>query len=216
MRCALIQVLLIGAAPLSASPQSVEPAFVFDKGAPETCLSGTVKPEWHREMTERLPEFASLWRDKGPQMVQAVRKITGKEFSPQSKITLTLCSTPSNSFFGVTVNMRYALRSFTSSPVPLRYKVDTAFHEMLHTFVDRATASSSPELSVHASESMCVRNHLHLLALQKAVLMEVGEIHALEQVVALDSLLPSGCYKRAWAIVNSPDVYRSLLTELGR
>jgi len=31
--------------------------------------------------------------------------------------------------------MRFALHSFTSTPVPLRYKVDTAFHESLHGFV---------------------------------------------------------------------------------
>ena len=216
MRRALIQALLIVAAPLSASQQSAEATFVFDERAPETCLTGTIKPEWHREMVDRLPEFVSMWRDNGPRMIQAVHKITGKDFKPQSKVTLTLCSTPSNSFFGLTVNMRYALRSFTSSPVPLRYKVDTVFHEMLHEFILRATPSSSSVLSVHASESVCVRNHLHLLALQKAVLMEIGEANALEQVVALDSQLPSGCYKRAWAMVNAPSVYKDVLNELAQ
>ena len=216
MHRVLLQALLIAASPLSAAQPSAEVNFSYEQSAAETCLNGTVMPEWDRELRERLPEITSLWHELGPRMVQAVAKVTGKQFTPKSKVTLTLCGTPSNSFFGITVNMRYALRSFTSSPVPMRYKVDTAFHEMLHEFVSRALPSTSSMLSAHSSEPACVRNHLHLLALQKAVLTAIGEASALEQVIAIDSLLPSGCYKRAWAIVNTPGVYQSLVAELAQ
>ena len=113
--------------------------------------------------------------------------------------------------------MRYALHSFTASPVPLRYKMDTVFHEMLHEFVGRNAPQTSAMLEAHSSESLCVRNHLHLLALQKAVLVTTGDATALEQVIAIDSSLPSGCYKRAWALVNdTASTYQSFVAELAR
>jgi hypothetical protein len=113
--------------------------------------------------------------------------------------------------------MRYALRGFTATPVPIRYKLDTAFDEALHQFVARNTPARSPVLLAHASEPFCVRNHLHLLALQKAALLVVQDSESLEQVIRVDSELPSGCYARAWALVNAaPDVYLQYVAELSR
>lgn len=179
------------------------------------CRAAAVKGEWERELRERLPEFVALWNTVGPRMVTAVSTLTGRPFSPAGSVSLTLCDVPSNSFLGPTVNMRFALRSFTPSPVPLRYKVDTAFHEMLHEFVGRHVPGNSPLLTAHASESRCVANHLHLLALQKAVLLATGEGAALDVVIATDSALPSTCYKTAWGIVNaSPTAYESFVREL--
>lgn len=111
--------------------------------------------------------------------------------------------------------MRFALRSFTAQAVPLRYKADTAFHESLHAFMLEFVPRSSKLLARHKTESTCVLNHLHLLALQKAVLLTLGEPSVLEQVVALDSSLPSGCYKRAWALVNETNgTYQEYVAEL--
>lgn len=187
----------------------------FEVVAADACGGRPPLPAWEQELHERMPEFVALWQRVGPELAQAVRSITGQPFEPDGRVALTLCETPSNAFFGVTVNMRYALRSFTPSPVPLRYKVDTVFHELLHGFVGRTVPPASPALAAHASESRCVRNHLHLLALQKAVLLRTGAASALDDVVANDSLLPSGCYRRAWALVNeTPDTYQRFVREL--
>ena len=217
MRLSLVAALLLGTPVVLAALPSSEVDFQYQQPGNESCLGKAVAPAWDNELRERLPEFTSLWRTAGPAMTQAVIKITGRPFTPPSKVTLTLCEVPSNSFFGVTVNMRYALRSFTASPVPLRYKMDTVFHEMLHEFVGHNTPRASALLTAYSSESLCVRNHLHLLALQKAVLISTGEIAELEQVIALDSLLPSGCYKRAWSIVNgTPSTYQTFLAEIAQ
>jgi hypothetical protein len=130
---------------------------------------------------------------------------------------LTLCDLPSQSIAGISVNMRYALRSFTPNPVPMRYKVDTLFHELLHDYIARHPVGRSPLLARHAAETACVRSHLHLLALQKAVLLELGQRDELRTVVATDSQLPSGCYRRAWALVNASDTeYSRYVAELVR
>lgn len=203
---------------ITASAASAQVAFVYDELADEKCSAyEQIKGQWSSELKEKVPEFSALWAQVGPAMTGAVSTLTNKPFSPAGSVRLTLCATPSNSIFGLTVNMRYALASFTPTPVPLRYKVDTAFHELLHDFVSKHTPIDSPLLSENSAENRCVRNHLHLLALQKAVLLATNDLQSLEQVVAIDGQLPSGCYARAWRIVNStPTAFRQYIAELSR
>jgi hypothetical protein len=149
-------------------------------------------------------------------MLTAASSIIRKKFTslPRS-LRLTLCDVPSQATNEPVVNMRYTLSSFTPAAVPIRYKVDTAFHEVLHTQLRRFSPATSRLLILHMLESACVRNHLHLLALQKAVLLSMGEVDALMQVIHYDSQLPSGCYKRAWSVVNeTEETYKDYVAEL--
>jgi len=113
--------------------------------------------------------------------------------------------------------MRYALKSFTQTPAPMRYKVDTLFHELLHEFLAENPVTDSILLKQHASEPERTRNHLHLLALQKAVFLKLNETDALKDVIAIDSQLPGGYYKRAWEIINATDtVYLKYVAEISQ
>jgi hypothetical protein len=168
-----------------------------------------IKEEWKSELLSRQSEFVRLWNTEGPRWFGATEEISGKNF-PSQEITarLTLCNAPSESFpeeGRVTINMRYALRSFTPEPVSMRYKVATLFHELLHIFLSRHPIENSALLKEHAAEDERVRDHLHLLALQKAVLLKLNELDALKEVIAVDSALPGGYYKRAWELVNVTD-----------
>lgn len=167
---------------------------------------GSIRDEWRQELARHQPEFEELrWR-VGPELIAATESITGAQF-PQDDQTvhLTLCDIPSNSFIGVAANMRYALKSFTPSPVPLRYKADVLFHELLHKFLDQHPPRGSALLEEHADEPGRIRDYLHLLALQKAVLLKLNERAELADVIRIDSQLPGGYYKRAWEIVNAAD-----------
>jgi hypothetical protein len=201
-----------------AASGAPSPALVYDETADRQCDSAADSPissEMVSELRSRLPEMRQLWESVGPQMARAATALTNKPLESTTTIRLTLCDTPSNSFQGPTVNMRYALKSFTETPVPLRYKIDTAFHEVLHPFVDANVPANSQMLAAHASEPQCVRNHLHLLALQKAILIRLNDPSSLAQVVAIDGQLPSGCYKRAWTLVNAtPGTYLHYVAEL--
>ncbi len=179
---------------------------------------GTIKQEWKEELVSRKAEFDGLWANASPRLFEAAESMTGKLFRDEDVTArLTLCSLPSQSFVGISVNMRYALKSFTSTPVPMRYKVNTLFHELLHRFLAEHPVSNSALLAVYGSESECTRNHLHLLALQKAVLIRLQQTQALQEVVAIDEQLPGGCYQRAWAIVNSTEKeYLKYVAELAR
>jgi hypothetical protein len=205
-------------APVSPA-RSATFAVIYDESRDQVCSAARgypIKKEWVRELKAILPPFQELWKNKAPALFDAATSLTRRQTEPfVEPVTLTLCDTPSQSFSGPSVNMRFALQSFTAQPVPLRYKVDTAFHESLHAFTSRYVPRESTLLAQHRSESACVLNHLHLLALQKAVLLAVGDGAALEQVVAIDSMLPSGCYKRAWSLVNeTSEAYKAYVTEL--
>ena len=196
----------------AAPPNPIELVYNSD----EQCFVSEVKEELIAELQSRLAELRSIWENVGPRMLNAVTALTGKYVEPlPRRVLLTLCSSPSQAIFGVSVNMRFALRSFTAQPVSMRYKADTVFHEVLHDFVNRYTPRPSALLSLHQSEPKCVRNHLHLLALQKAVLLSLEQPEALAQVVSIDSQLPSGCYQRAWGLVNEAEnVYKQYVAEL--
>lgn len=178
----------------------------------------SIKDEWKAELMKRQSEFKQLWAAVGPKMIATAEAITSKEF-PADEVTvrLTLCNLPSQSFIGVILNMRYALRSFTPQPVPMRYKVDTLFHELLHKYLDTYPVRDSKLLEQYTSEPARVRNHLHLLALQKAVLLKRGESQELKDVIIIDGQLPNASYKRAWEIVNATESeYLKYVAEISR
>src|ERR1700681_1361038 len=184
----------------------------YDAAEDVTCSKlpgGSIKEEWKAELLSREPEFIRLWEAEGPRLVAATEAISGKDFPSQEiAARLTLCSVPSESFpenGRVTINMRYALRSFTPEPVSMPYKVNTLFHELLHVFLQRHPIANSALLKEHATEDELVRAHLHLLALQKAVLLKLNQVGALKEVIAVDSMLPGEYYKRACGLVDATD-----------
>ena len=178
----------------------------------------SIEDEWKAELVTRQAEFEQLWAAAGPRMIAASEAITGKAF-PADEVTarLTLCNLPSQSIIGVSVNMRYTLRSFTPHPVPMQYKVDTLFHELLHKYLDTYPVRDSKLLEQHASENERVRNHLHLLALEKAILLKLGESQELKDVIIFDGQLPNASYKRTWEIINATDdEYLKYVAEISR
>ena len=220
----LITLLLVASASLcSSDAQARLPVITISYNAAMDAQCAldrgvSIRDEWKAELQSRRAEFDNLWRTLEPTLVEAAETITGKAFSGD-KITarLTLCELPSQSSDGIIINMRYALKSFTPTPVPLRYKADTLFHELLHVFLSEHPVKVSALLELNKSEPERTRDHLHLLALQKAVLLKLNEPEALKDVVTIDSHLPGGYYKRAWEIVNATgDEYLKYVAEISR
>ena len=196
----------------------------YSPGQDSLCSMGSgnsVKEEWKAEVLARQSAFVQLWESEGPRLLATTEAISGKDFALR-EITArrTLRNSPSEPFpqaDRVSINMRYALGSFTPTPVSLRYKVDMLFHELLHIFLSQHPIKNSMLLQQHAAEPERVRDHLHLLALQKAVLLKLNEGDALRDVVAIDSALPGGYYKRVWELVNATDSeYLKYVAELSK
>lgn len=175
----------------------------------------SIRPEWKEELTRRLPELRRIWSAIGPKLIERATQVVPLQAPDSLNARLTLCDLPSQSILGISVNMRFALAAFTKDPVSLRYKADTLFHEILHRMLLGHVPRDSKLLRELGAETACVRNHVHLLAVQKAVLLDLDQTAALADVIRIDSELPGGCYKRAWSIVNATETaYQSYVAEL--
>jgi len=200
----------------NAAPLAVE--FVHSGPLDAACAflgSYTIDSAWRAELDRRLPELQDAWaRDGGPVLERALR-LAGRRLHGLRPVQLTLCDVPSSSMFGTVVNARHALASFTGTPVSMRYKAIVAAHELLHSALADADLSASPMLAAHARERQRVRNHLHLFALLKAAMIELGREDALDEIWRVDRGLPDGAYGRAWELVNaSPNRYLAYVEEV--
>ena len=125
------------ASPCSSQTSLSHVKVKYDASEDVSCSKDSIKEEWKAELLSREPEFISLWEAEGPRLLGATESLSGKDF-PSLEITarLTLCNVPSESFpetGRVTINMRYALRSFTPEPVSAQVNVTVAlvlFHPL--------------------------------------------------------------------------------------
>jgi len=94
------------------------------------------------------------------------------------------------------------VRSFlpdAASPSPDGDFSEKVFHELMHTYVMGLTENSALRKK-YENEPPSVLNHLHVMALEKFVLLKLGktaELAYLEQEYKTDT----GAYRRAWEIV---------------
>lgn len=174
-----------------------------------------IKDAWKKEILIKKTQLEIEWRTYGDDLLNTTESIVGHRFNRESAtVHLTLCNTPSRSF-PLIVNMRYSLSSFIKKPVPIEVKAGTVFHEILHSYVSDNLNDQSALLALYKSEHQRVLDHIHLLALIKAVYLELGRSRELSLIIANDNSLPNGHYKRAWQIVNTePEYYFDFVNEL--
>ena len=201
-------VLVLVSTNAAASPPEVKVSYSEALDAECSAAHGPgIKDEWKAELAQKRIEFEKRWAAVGPRLLAATERLTGRRFpAPSIAARLTLCNVPSESSgSSILVNMRYALASFTAQPVSVRYKANILFHEVLHGLVQDYVPKDSALLAEHKDESERVRDHLHLLALMKAVFLDQGMPSDLAEVIEIDGELPGGYYKRAWEIVNQSE-----------
>ena len=176
---------------------------------------GDIKDDWNKELLLKKVELEREWKRIGPTLISTTEEITGQLFEGgEHNVNLTLCNTPSRSF-PLILNMRHSLSSFTDNPVSIQDKVGTLFHELLHPYISEHLPKSASALEKYKNEHPRVLDHIHLLALQKAVYLKLGFEQELSSIIAMDNRLPNGHYKRSWEIVNSSEsYYKALVAEL--
>ena len=174
-----------------------------------------IHPAWRDELDRRLPEMRKAWLQDGRPVLGQALRMTGLRIGGRRDVRLTLCDLPSSSILGPVVNARHALASFTAYPVPLRYKASVATHELLHAPLAEIDLSESQLRKAHSRESRRVRDHLHLFALMKAAMIDLGREGQLAELRRIDSQLPDGAYKRAWELVDAtPTRYLRYVDEI--
>lgn len=171
-----------------------------------------VKDEWMAEVVDRLDEFQSLWDAEGTLYMQTALKEVGVPFPyKEMQATLTVCDVSSMSS-----PLIIYVRGFLSSaekPHPNSAFPELVFHEVMHTYV-RDIYDLSQLRKKYESESPVVLNHLHVMALEKFVLLKLNKPELLEWVQNRYRNRFPPPYKRAWEIVNDIEGYEAFMKEL--
>jgi len=126
--------------------------------------------------------------------------------------TLTVATVASSST-PLIINVKPFLSS-AEKPASMSVFPIILFHELMHIYLRGVTDSSSLRKK-YAKESFVTLNHLHLMALEKFVLLKTGETATLQW---LDHDYRTGDfppdYKRAWEIINDIEGYQTFVNEL--
>jgi hypothetical protein len=177
------------------------------------CEKTPVDPKWKDELDEKGESFEKMWNEKGPVLFKVIFDHTGLGFS-RKELTATLSVCPGKPSFSspLVFNVTPFLDSFMS-PRPTWGEnefVDLVFHELLHSWVVDNLHGSQLRMK-YKNELPVVKNHLHLMALQKYVYLKLGKP---ELVAMIDSHYNAigGAYARAWEIVNT-EGYEAFLSE---
>ena len=171
-----------------------------------------VKDEMMQEAGRRVKEFQSLWDQEGANYLQIAFAEVGLPF-PYVEMQAALTVSPVAS---TSAPLIINIKSFLSSaekPAPLSVFPIILFHELMHTYL-RGIGDSSLFRKKYASESFVTLNHLHLMALEKFVLLKLGKTEVLNW---LDNDYRTGLppdYKRAWEIVNDIEDYQTFIKDL--
>ncbi|MDJ1496156.1 hypothetical protein QNI19_24680 [Cytophagaceae bacterium DM2B3-1] len=174
-------------------------------------MNKPVKQEDADEILRRLNEFQKLWDTEGPVYLKtALNEIRLPFPYKEMQATLTACD-----FTAMSSPLIIPMKNFLSSaekPRPLWAFPEILFHEIMHTYT-RSVYEVSAMRQKYASEPAVVLNHLHVMALEKMVLLKMNKT---EIYSWLDNRYRNGIpeYKRAWEIVNDIEGYEAFIKEL--
>jgi hypothetical protein len=175
-----------------------------------------IKEEWIGEAGRRVNEFQAAWDQNGVKYLQIAFKEIGLPFPyTEMQATLTVSSVASTST-PLIINVKSFLSS-AEKPASISVFPIILFHELMHTYL-RGVVDSSLLRKKYAAESFMTLNHLHLMALEKFVLLKSGDTATLKwldrdyRTNAYTNFPPD--YKRAWEIVNDKEGHEAFINEL--
>jgi hypothetical protein len=178
-------------------------------------LKAEVQRERHNrdidETVRRRPEFQRQWDREGTRyLAAALQEVRLAYPYREVQVTLTVCPIPSMGD-PLVVNVRPYLTDPQNSNPPWRFAL-TVFHELMHTYV-RPVTNTSALRRKYASEPLQTVNHLHVLALEKLVLVKLEQSEKLREVDEFYRMRATGAYRRAWEIVNK-ESHESFVREM--
>jgi len=175
---------------------------VFDNWC--TSSNGTeVTEEKRQQLLGKVDNIQAEWDKLGPELLATTEKLIGKPFRRREvTATLFLCGKTPSMSVPLLVNGNWFVDGKRQLPDDMATHI--VFHELLHIYVVDHIGGETPLRKKYEAdgEHYLILNHLHLMAVQKLVYLELGLEEELARVIANDSVLAKGAYKRAWGIVN--------------
>lgn len=175
-----------------------------------------VNSEMASEAEARAPKFAQIWESNAAQLMSELLAGFGKGFSrTEMTATLSVCTEAPSYSDPLVLNVTRYLKSYAKNRLarPDHAFVDLVFHELLHTWLVENFKGPTPLLEKYKNESGTVKNHLHLMALQKFIYLKTNRQDLLDWMATQNPRMP-GEYGRAWDIVNRIEGYEAFIAEL--
>ncbi len=175
-----------------------------------------IEPEWVREAIDRSPDFSKIWEVSGPVLFGKVFEHFAKGFQ-RKEITATLSVCPASSYSNpLVLNVTRFLKSYMGSK-PVRSDdsfADLVFHELLHSWLVENVDFPTPLFDKYKNEERVVRNHLHLMAMQKFIYTELNRNDLVLMIDRQYSTMLGPAYPRAWEIVSKIEGYEAFIAEI--
>ncbi len=169
------------------------------------------------QFRKSLPRLIASWTEQGPILFGEIFSLFNCGFK-QKRRTVTIFL-GANLGYGSSNFLVLGLRSYLDSELweePISREDAFAalvFHELLHIWVDDAINGESALLTKYGNEHIHVREHIHLMAIQKMVYLKLQP----DMLKFLDESyrkFASSEYRRAWEIVNDIEGYEKVLQDI--
>lgn len=175
-----------------------------------------IDPAWAAEARARTADFEKTWTKSGPVFFGKVFEIFQVGFK-RKELTATLSVCPAPSYSNpLVLNVTRYLKSYMGDK-PVRSDdsfADLVTHELLHTWLVENFKWRSPLIEKYQAEESTVRNHLHLMAMQKYIYTELERADLLAMIDKQYRNIPSPAYNRAWQIVSDIEGHEAFIAEL--
>lgn len=156
--------------------------------------------------------FQKQWDTEGPAYLSAAMSAIGLPFPyKEMQATLSVCL-PDSTSIPLIIDVRPFLPG-AARPAPAWEFTEIVFHELMHSYV-RPILTHSELMKKYANEPPTVKYHLHVMALEKLVLLKLHRPDALKTLDHDYRNGPDPAYKRAWEIVNDEEGYEAFVGEL--
>ena len=175
-------------------------------------FQGKIEPTWVQETVQRLPEFQARWDKEGPAYFSVARRETGLDHPfREVQATLSVCAGVPSMGSPLIIQVRGFLSSPKEPPRPAILFPMYIFHEMMYRYTAPVHAVSQLRKK-YASEDLPTLNQLHVVAMEKLVLVKLGKSEELKAWEELNRTERSGARIRAWDIVEK-ESYESFVNE---
>lgn len=166
----------------------------------------------------KLPALIAYWHQQAPILFGEIIAVFNRGFK-QKQRTVIICLGGSWSYGSrnlLLLGLHYYLDSeqWTTKISQKDSFTNLIFHELLHIWVDDNVGGKSALLKKYHDEHEHVRDHLHLMALQKMVYIQLNRSDMVEE---LDISYRTQClpeYRRAWEIVEDIEGYEAVVQDI--
>lgn len=178
-----------------------------------------VTDDLKKQLDEQLPEFIAAWERDAPIIFGEVFSFFKQGIEAKNRTAIINLSHGNS--YGSHRFLIFGLRWFLD-PEPWNFSISReeafsvlVFHELLHVWVDEnINKDFSHILAKYCNEDFDVLDHLHLMAIQKMVYLNIDRPDLLKYIGESYESYQGSIYHRAWDIVNNIEGYETLLQDI--